>query len=169
MARMVRDIPDIEVFCIGKCSVQLARKMIDIVGHEYNRLHIDGIGSYTLYEKILETYSVKEWLAGLALFHPMAIYMKSEPTKIFEYMAAGLPVICSDFPKWNHLMHNCKVGITVNPYDIAEIREAIDQLFLNSELRNEMVNNGPLAVSSELNWKSEEKKLFGFYNKILNQ
>src|SRR5690625_6021755 len=57
------------------------------------------------------------WLAGIALFPPTEHYMKKELTKFFEYMNAGLPIICSHFPQWKTFIDKYNCGIAVDPYD----------------------------------------------------
>ena len=44
---------------------------------------------------------------------------------MFEYMAAGLPVICSDFELWKEIIEKNNCGICVNPNNIVEISNAI--------------------------------------------
>ena len=57
------------------------------------------------------------WLAGLAIFPPNPHYYEKELTKFFEYMGAGLPIVCSDFPAWRTLMAETGAGICVDPQD----------------------------------------------------
>ena len=42
--------------------------------------------------------------AGLALLKPVGDYPDSYTTKLFEYMALGLPVITSDFPLYRDVV-----------------------------------------------------------------
>ena len=53
---------------------------------------------------LLDGYEIsKRCVAGLAILKPIGNYMNSYPTKVFEYMSIGLPVITSEFnfiKKW---------------------------------------------------------------------
>ena len=84
-------------------------------------------------------------------------------TKIFEYMQAGIPVICTDFPIWKGIIEGNNCGLTVNPYDITQIVKAIEKLRSTPKLAYEMGCNGQRAIVDKYNWENEAKKLIAFY------
>lgn len=106
-------------------------------------------------------------LAGLVIFHPVPNHINAQPNKIFEYMAAGIPVICSNFPLWREIIDEYKCGICVNPLDPKSIADAIRYLKDNKDKAELMGMNGQQAILSKFNWKAEETKLFNFYSNIL--
>ena len=90
-------------------------------------------------------------------------------TKFFEYMNAGIPVICSDFPVWKAFVERYECGIAVDPEDDEAIKEALDYLRNNPEEASKMGRNGKKAVMEELNWQTQEYKLVRWYNGLLNE
>src|SRR5699024_5366883 len=103
------------------------------------------------------------------LFPPTDHYMKKELTKFFEYMSAGLPIICSDFPLWKDFMAHYECGIAVDPDKPTEIANAIHYLQMNPDEAIRMGANGKKAVIEKLNWHHEEKKLIHWYNDLLGR
>jgi glycosyltransferase involved in cell wall biosynthesis len=103
---------------------------------------------------------------GIVTLHPTKAYIDSLPIKMFEYMAAGIPVIASDFPLWKSIIekHNC--GICVDPKNPQKISEAINYLLGNDKIAEEMGAKGKKAAYEFYNWKTEEKKLIDFYKKL---
>ncbi|MEO6166065.1 MAG: glycosyltransferase family 4 protein [Chitinophagales bacterium] len=100
---------------------------------------------------------------GLVLLHPAENYTEAYPVKMFEYMAAGLPVIASDFPLWKEIISRHQCGICVDPADISAIADAINYLLSNDTIAQQMGLNGRQAIESEYNWEQEEKKLVAIY------
>lgn len=100
---------------------------------------------------------------GMVTLHPTLNYKDSLPVKMFEYMAAGIPIIASDFQKWKEIIINHNCGITVNPNDPNEIKKAIDYLISNPLKAKKMGENGIKAVKEIYNWSIEEKKLLDLY------
>lgn len=109
---------------------------------------------------------LSESFAGLVTLHPIPNYLESLPVKMFEYMAAGIPVIASDFPYWREIIESNKCGICVNPLKPSEIAEAINFLAMNPETAQIMGQNGRKAVEEKYNWQVEEKKLFALYSHL---
>lgn len=167
-AKLPTILPDIEVHFVGKCPQELAEKMYAEAGEAKDRLKFEGIDRFVEKEVIEERYLETNWLAGIALFPPTEHYMRKELTKFFEYMNAGLPIICSDFPVWKKFVETYECGIAVNPNDDEAIKEAILFLQHNPEEAKRMGENGKKAVLEELNWKTEEKKLLDWYHELLH-
>lgn len=159
----------VSVHFVGKCPGDLAEEMKAIAGEDQDRLHFEGIDRFVEKEVIEKRYLERNWLAGIALFPPTDHYMKKELTKFFEYMNAGLPIICSNFPVWKKFVEKHQCGIAVNPYDEHEIKQAISYLRNNPERARKMGENGKKAVIRELNWQTEEEKLIAWYNKLLDK
>lgn len=88
-------------------------------------------------------------------------------TKLFEYMAAEIPFICTDFVLWKEIVDKYDCGICVEPTNAEQIAKAIDFLISNPQKRDEMGRNGRKAVEEVYNWKNQELTLFDFYNKLL--
>jgi glycosyltransferase involved in cell wall biosynthesis len=104
---------------------------------------------------------------GLAVLHPMPNYVESYPTKIFEYMAMGLPVIASNFPLYQEIIEGNHCGICVDPLDPEKIAEAVRWILEHPTEAKKMGKNGRKAVEERYNWFMEEKKLLYLYQELL--
>lgn len=105
--------------------------------------------------------------AGIVIYQPAENHYESQPVKMFEYMAAGLPVIASNFPHWRTIVEDAKCGICVNPEDPIEVRQACIELLNNPQKGQKMGIAGRTAVINKYSWDSEEKKLLGLYKQLL--
>lgn len=102
-------------------------------------------------------------VVGLCILKPISNYFYSQPIKLYEYMAAGIPFICSDFPLWRELAIVSGAGICVSPEDIKDISRAINQLLNDRELAQKMGRNGRQFVTKDCLWDKEEEKLVKLY------
>ena len=107
--------------------------------------------------------------AGLALLKPVGDYPDSYTTKLFEYMALGLPVITSDFPLYHAVVERHTCGFCVSPYDSAQLTDALIYLIEHPDEAREMGRRGRKAVEKEYNWATEGIKLLDFYQRILSE
>lgn len=104
---------------------------------------------------------------GIVTFLPAPNHDKNQPNKLFEYMAAGIPVVCSHFPRWKKIMDDAGCGICVDPASPVEISAAVSHLLSNLPEAQAMGKCGRKAMESTYNWDSEEQKLFDLYRKVL--
>ncbi len=106
-------------------------------------------------------------LAGLVVLHPTPKYLDAWPTKMFEYMSVGLPVIVSDFPLWRSIVEDAECGLLVDPLDPQAISEAMQWILDHPDKAEAMGKRGRAAVEKHYNWETEAEKLVALYKKLL--
>lgn len=149
-------------------AANLIRGNIEFAGPVSNNIEKDLIRhNNVVYHGILNRIEVKNLLsnsvAGIVTFLPEPNHINAQPNKMFEYMSAGIPVICSDFPLWREIIEKNNCGICVNPEDPVAIANAINYLIDNPEIAEGLGQNGRNAVLSDFNWESEGLKLINIY------
>lgn len=164
----------------GITEIVKAMAMVNEVSHA--KLELAGVISpATLEEKLRE---LEEWQyvnyrgtltrpdiaqllsmvqVGLVILHPMPSFIVAMPVKMFEYMAAGIPIIASDFPLWREIVESTQCGLLVDPLDLQAIGEAIIYLLQHPQQAEQMGRNGRLAVETQYNWDIECTKLIQLY------
>ena len=105
--------------------------------------------------------------AGLVVLHPTPKILNAYPTKMFEYMSVGLPVIASDFPVWRRIVDNAGCGLLVDPLDPSGIASAMQWILDNPGEAEIMGQRGRAATEAFYNWKTEEEKLIRLYKALL--
>lgn len=93
----------------------------------------------------------------------------SYPTKMFEYMAMGIPVVVSDFPLYAQVINECKCGLLVDSRNSRNLSQAIIWMLEHRDTLIQMGENGRKSVEKRFNWTTEEKKLLSFYKKLLSE
>lgn len=87
------------------------------------------------------------------------------PNKVFEYLAAGLPILVADYPETRKLVKTHGVGLCFDPDSPLSIAEAINRLANDPELRQRCKNNIPAALSANQP-EREWAKLLTIYKDI---
>lgn len=104
---------------------------------------------------------------GLMLLRPIPNTVRSQPVKLFEYMAAAIPVVASDFPLWREIVDAAGCGLLVDPFDATAAARAIEYLLTHPAEAEAMGRRGRQAVEARYNWESESAKLIRLYEEIL--
>ena len=151
-------------------TLVLAGKMEPYVYNIVRKLEGWKKTNYVGYVSQEDAYRImRESVAGLVIFSLEPNYVNALPTKMFEYMSFGLPVIVNDIPILREIVDKYKCGICVKPMDSDEISNAIRWLLENPESAFEMGERGRHAVKTEFNWQVESTKLLKLYSDLLNK
>jgi glycosyltransferase involved in cell wall biosynthesis len=106
---------------------------------------------------------------GLSLVLPVDVtHRLASPTKLFEYMQAGLPVIGSDVPEIHDVLTEFKCGILVDATRPGEIATAFVRLTIDSPLRKTLAENAR-AAATNLGWNAEREVLVDFVAQRLRE
>ena len=106
---------------------------------------------------------------GLACLRPLFRFQVARPVKLFEYMAAGIPVVASDFPMWKETVSGADCGILVDPFNVSAIADAVRGLVDRPEERLRMGKNGRRAAEERYNWQHEAPQLLDLYARVLSK
>jgi len=103
---------------------------------------------------------------GLVLYHPVPGCLDAQPTKRFEYMSVGIPIIASDFPFWRDIVERAGCGLLVDPFNPDAIAESIYWLLAHTREAEEMGLRGLRAINTCFNWRNEAEKLLSLYGRL---
>ncbi len=155
----------VPLYLAGKFSSLSFKKEI-MNGQESNFVYYKGILGR---KEIYQLYN--SCCIGMCTLLDKGQYSQSDnlPTKVYEYMAMGMPVILSDFLYNRQVIEKYKFGMLVDPEDPDDIAEKINYLMSHKEKAVQMGQNGKKLIYEKWNWKNEDKKLLGLYKSILNK
>jgi hypothetical protein len=95
---------------------------------------------------------------GLVTLLPRPNYLESLPTKLFEYMAMGIPVLASDFPLWRRLLEESGAGRVTAPQAGAVARALVDLCSDPAGLERH-AQAGRAAYRDRYRWEAESRNL----------
>ncbi|MEE3480736.1 MAG: glycosyltransferase [Lachnospiraceae bacterium] len=108
---------------------------------------------------------LKKCSVGLCLLNDNGQYFKCDnlPTKMYEYMALGIPVVMSKAPYWEKVLEKYPFGIAVDVKSSDEISSAICELTSDEVTYQNYSREGKHAILEAMNWENDEKKLLELY------
>lgn len=130
--------------------------------------------SHVVYHGVLDRAGISQLLAktsvGLVLLHPRPNYLTSLPVKMFEYLAAGLPVLASDFNYWREIVGENDAIAFTPAQDIA--RQAEDTLALLDRIDTDpaaMRETARTVFRTSFSWEAEESVLLAAYKALVGR
>jgi glycosyltransferase involved in cell wall biosynthesis len=105
---------------------------------------------------------------GVVLFDKTPNHLHSLSTKMFEYMAAGLPIMVSDLPSNVKLLDTTAAGIYIDPDSVEQIAQNLERLLSDPQKLSQWGANGRKAVVSDYSWENEKDKYLGLYSELFN-
>lgn len=104
---------------------------------------------------------------GWVSWQPVPKNEKNIPTKLFEYMAYGVPVVGSDLPSTRPFVTQEENGYLVTATDPDAHAEAILRILRHPQKGTDMGRQGQKVVRERYNWGEMEKRLLWLYRRVL--
>nr|WP_294995783.1 glycosyltransferase family 4 protein [uncultured Sediminibacterium sp.] len=105
-------------------------------------------------------------LIGITLFDKKGLNQyQSLANRFFDYMMAGIPQICVDYPEYRSINDKYGFALLVEDTDTDSIAKGLNKLLTDTVLYKQIVQKA-LKARLELNWETESEKLIQFYQKL---
>lgn len=90
-------------------------------------------------------------------------YRFSLPNKIFDYIHAGIPVLCSPLVEIKNIIDKYEIGEYIGNYEPKHIADRINSM-LTDAARLEKYKTNTLKASKELHWENEKSNLIRIFD-----
>lgn len=147
VAKSLEDENDIELLFIGEGA---EKDQLKNIAHEKNITNVQFIDAQPK-EMIPGFYNTSD--ICLIPLKNIEIFKTFIPSKMFEIMACGVPIVASLEGEAADILNESKAAIVVNPDNPEEIRRAIISLKKDKNLRNQMKICGPVFVNKHYSRK----------------
>lgn len=88
------------------------------------------------------------------------------PNKLFEFIAAGIPILGNNLPEINDIVVNNLIGLTGDMSSAKQLARLIDDCFSNQE-RLDTWKKNILKVQTIFSWHNEEQKLLELFEDLV--
>lgn len=154
----------------------------DVVGFGYGDSHqklLDFIADNNMEEqvKVLPLVPVAQLILTLSKYD-IAVNMLTNPNdlisynypainKMYEYLAAGLPILCSNIRTFIDELVKEGAAISVDPFNTNSIYAGIEVLLEKYQDNNTMKMKARELASSKYNWETQENNILGLYQRLI--
>jgi len=111
-----------------------------------------------------ELYAASD--VGLLPFLPGRHVKITLANKLFDYMAAGVPIVASDLPPMRRILEETKAGVLFTPGDSASLASAVVDLLRDAATRRRLSQNGRRAAAEKYNWREDEKRFLQIFESV---
>ena len=116
--------------------------------------------------KDLRSITERAWI-GLTLFENKGqSNYYSLANRFFDYMHAGVPQLCVDYPVYNEINNKYRIAVLMDDLSPEAIAQGLNSLLNDQPLYN-LLQRNCLEAREVITWQEEEKKLLAFYRNIL--
>jgi glycosyltransferase involved in cell wall biosynthesis len=162
LVEAMRDI-DIPLVIAGKGDIE--DEMVDYLERESLTGKVRMLGAVDPEDLPRLTAEAK---IGFNLLADMGLnYRYSLANKFLDYIQAGIPQICTDFPEYRKINEKYEVALLVSDLEVATIKSAIKTLLEDRSLYERLAKNC-LEARKELCWEQEEAKLLAIWQHVVN-
>lgn len=159
----MKQLPCYKLLIIGTGDIEIKLRKQMLESNLFDRVQFLG----QLTPDNLRLITPTAWL-GLSLEEDMGLnYRYALPNKLFDYIAANVPVLVSDLPEMRKIVEEYEIGIVANSRNPIELANQIADLF-DDKKRYESISKNVKKAAEQLTWQNEEPKLLNLINGIIN-
>lgn len=152
---------DIDLYLVGDGDITAQLKEQTKASRLESRIHFLGFRKPAELKQITAQAYI-----GLNLLEAKGLsYYYSLANKFSDYIHAGIPQICINFPEYRRINDQYNIALLIENLEQDTIKTAILRLIKDKKKYNEFKENC-LVCRQDLNWQNEGKKLISLYERL---
>jgi glycosyltransferase involved in cell wall biosynthesis len=159
LLRALADVPGVELTIVGGLPHDPERVRLErlaVVQGVADRCIFAGPQPYRFVPRLLASADI----ALLPLAEGLVARCFTSPLKLFDYLAAGLPIVAVDFPTIREVLRDGENGLLVAPNDHAAMAAAIKRLLADPELAGSLATQAR-RDAAEYTWDKRAERILG--------
>ena len=140
-AQMLTAFPEIVFVLVGE-GPELSRLKSEVQSRNLGNVQFVPIQPANRMPRLLASFD-----AALVPLKRLPLFRAARPSKMFEAMGAGIPIICSVDGEARRIVEDSAGGIYVEPQDASQMANAVLSLYLNPSKKASLGENGRRYVS----------------------
>ena len=158
MEEIIKKYPDTRLF--------LAGRVVGVYEQQFNEIlkRLEGYVEYTgTYRAEEMTDLYRKIDVSLLIYRRNKWFKNITPTKFYDTLANGVPVIMTDIGRLGKIIEENRCGLVVDENDIKAIVQAMERMLTDKDMRKEMSENGLNLIKREYNWDKMAEELREIY------
>ena len=148
-------VEDARLRLVGPARPAYLKQLVELARTEGVTDRVEFAGAVSP-DELLE--AIREASVGLALIQPICLsYRMSLPNKVFEYVAAGLPVLGSELPAISALVNEHRIGLLAEPGEVDDVAAKLGEMLKPD--RNSVFRAAAREAAETLSWDHEAQRL----------
>ncbi|MBN1593869.1 MAG: glycosyltransferase family 4 protein [Candidatus Coatesbacteria bacterium] len=118
--------------------------------------------------EVMDFLSSKRFAAAVISIpagHSIEPYLFTCPLKLFQYLAAGIPVVASDVPALREILRHRENAVLVEPENPEALAEGIRMVYSNRELRKNIIRSG-LETAAHFTYRKRAERILSLLETI---
>lgn len=163
--RLRRRLPGVKVYAVDRfADPSYRRNLLD----EINRR---GLQDFYVLLPLVKPQAIMQYLNRCTVAISCNLRVPQQingvHTKLFEYMAAGLPIVASDLPHQVSVISSANAGLLARPEDPDSFVDAICKLVEGRRHAHQLGLNGQRCFVEQFSWESQREKIQQLYCRVM--
>lgn len=110
---------------------------------------------------------ISDSVVGMVTYQNLPTYNESEPTKLFEFLMSGLPIVATPIKPNRQYLELSGGGIVSKGFEAANLKQALEEILASEVEWSKMSKQGRAWARENATWSKSEAKLISFYSRLV--
>ena len=116
----------------------------------------------------LENYFGQIGVGVIPILDVLETQLFTSPLKLFDYMAAKIPIVASNLPSIREVLSDGETGILVEPNNPKKLAEGIEKILSEPALAKK-ISEQAYQKAKNYTWEKRSEKILAFINTVQNR